>query len=217
MTNADELWAWVHTPLLELAAARTGDPEKSWPDLRAYLVERTGLANSADHPLVDGLLTRLDDMTDDDRVAVLDDSGKLEALAYEVVTEVAEVTGTETDTGAYDEGAWHRFVAEYGPQWTGDDESWAQFREWFLYYATESGVVAPATALVEHLDTQSAEQRIATFAEYGVQITARAGETPAADLEEKDVVTLLDQTAEFDDISEERRRELIQQIASERG
>lgn len=225
MTNAEDLWAWVHTPLQELAAARTAEPDKSWADLRAYFVERTGLQSSTDHPLVDGFLTRLDDMTLDDRDALLDDSDRLEALAYEVVTDVAEeepAADTTTDDDSYDEAAWHRFVAEYGPHWTGDEESWAQFREWFLYYAAESGVGTPATALMAHLDTQTADQRIVTFAEYGAHIApaAAATEAPAAtpvpELAEKDIQSLLDDTAEFDDIPEERRRELIQQIAAER-
>lgn len=218
MTNAEDLWTWVHTPLAELVALRVAEPDRSWPDLRSYFVERTGLQSAEDHPLVDGFLTRLDDLPADERDALLDDSDRLEAIAYEVVTEVAAAETGESPEDSYDEDTWHRFVAEYAPRWSGDDSSWAQFREWFTYHAAESAVGAPATALMGLLDTQTPEQRIATLSEYGVVITVPPDNdtaSPAVELTEADVRTLLDQTTDFEDISEDRRRELIRQVAEE--
>jgi hypothetical protein len=76
------------------------------------------------------------------------------------------------DGAGYDEQAWQAYLAENGPQWDGTEDSWEQFREWFAYYAGERGLSTPATALLDYLTPQPAADRIATFAQYGVAITA---------------------------------------------
>jgi hypothetical protein len=216
MPSVDELLAWLRAPLQELATERADTPDKPWDELRAYFLARTGLHDSTEHPLVDRLLSRLDELSTDERDAMLDDSGVLEAQVYELATQLADPQGGDSQPAdqPYDEGAWQRFLTENGPRWSGDEESWGQFSEWFLYYANESGVGAPATALIQYLAAQAAHDRIATLAQYGVQITAPAGQAQPVQLTEENIQSLLDQTADFDDIPEERRRELIQQAAA---
>lgn len=312
MPSVAELLAWVRPPLQELATERAANRDKPWSELRASFLTRAGLQDSTDHPLVDGLLGRLDQMSADERGALLDDSAQLEADAYALAAQHADhQDGDAQPAGeSYDEAAWQQFLAENGPRWTGDDASWDQFSEWFLYYANDSGVGTPAAALIGHLAAQTAQDRIATFAQYGVHIAAEAAEAPAeaspagetapagesndeaawqhflvengprwtgeeeswsqfrtwfeyqaneagfgepasalldlldsqpaqdriatfaqygvtiagtaaptgeaqpAQLTEENIQSLLDQTAEFDDIPEERRRELIQQAAA---
>jgi len=310
MPSADELWAWLRTPLQELASERARDRDKPWEELRAYFLSQLGLHNSTDHPLADGLLTRLDEQTADERGATLDDSGKLETLGYEFATRFADQQGgparqqggqesqsydegawrqflvengprwagtddtwsqfsewfayqanqsgvgtpaaalihhlaaqnaqdriatlaqygvtitapvtaaAATSQQSYDEGAWRQFLVENGPRWAGTDDTWSQFSEWFIYQANQSGVGAPAAALIQHLAAQNVQDRIATLAQYGVTVTAPAASAgPATSaqpvaLTEENVQSLLDETAGFDDIPEERRRELIRQAAT---
>lgn len=58
------------------------------------------------------------------------------------------------------------------------------------------------------------QDRITTFAQYGVTIAAPASPAQPVTLSEENIRSLLDETTGFDDIPEERRRELIQQAAA---
>ncbi|HEX5116740.1 MAG TPA: hypothetical protein VFW65_16215 [Pseudonocardiaceae bacterium] len=119
---------------------------------------------------------------------------------------------------AADEGGWQRFLAENGPRWAGDEASWDQFHAWFTYQAQEQGFGVPATELAKRMAGRNAAERITVFADYGVRI---AGQPVAADqapveLTEQDLQSIFDQTADFADIPEERRKELIREIAGGR-
>ncbi|HET9141797.1 hypothetical protein [Actinophytocola sp.] len=224
MATADELWTWIYPPLTELVAARADDRTRSWTELRGYFLERTGLADASDHPLVADLVETLDQLSEEDSAALLDDGARLEAQVYELAVahadpepEAAEPAGAgepaAADDPAYDEAEWQRFLVDNGPRWNGEDATWGQFSEWFGYHAREAGVGQPATDLLAYLDTLSAADRITTLAQYGVVI-------PTADAEpvrltEEDIEGLLAEDSEFADISEDRRRELIQQVVGD--
>ncbi|HEX4701918.1 MAG TPA: hypothetical protein VH352_07310 [Pseudonocardiaceae bacterium] len=99
MSTLDELWTWISTPLHELTAARTDDRDKSWDDLRAYFVERAGLAEPSDHPVVNDMIYQLDQLSDSDRDALLGDGDKLDGFGYEIAqlyadAEAADDSGT---------------------------------------------------------------------------------------------------------------------------
>ena len=193
MPSLDELWTWVRTPVQELVARRAGGPDASWTDLRAYFVQRTGLDDPSGDPLIGPLLQSLDEMPDSERTALLDDGDKFERHVYDLATTVAgpvadatadapaDATADATADQPYDETVWQRFLAENGPRWAGDDGSWEQFAAWFTYHADQAGVGQPATALMDHLGALAGPERIATFAQYGVQIAAPAGQRSSYD------------------------------------
>lgn len=220
MPGLDELWNWVRTPVQELVSRRASGPDRPWEELRSYFVERTAVGDASNHPLVGTLVRQLDEMPESERNALLDDGDKLESYVYGVATSVAEpartTAGAAVPARPYDEAAWQRFLTENGPRWPGDEASWKQFRDWFAYQANQSGVGQPATALLDHLDTLGVAERITTLARYGVRIAAQAptaAEQAPVELTEKDIQSILDQATGFDDIPEDRRRELIHEIA----
>lgn len=182
MSTLDELWAWIYSPLHELVAERAGNQDKSWNDLRAFFLDRAGLQTPSENTFVDELIKKLDEMPAGDRNTLLDNSDKLDALAYELARQYA-TTGEEAqqpDGPAYDEAAWQGYLARNGASWDGQQASWSQFKDWFLYYAAEAGVTRPATDLMNYLDAQAAPDRIATLARYGVIIQATRAADAAA-------------------------------------
>jgi hypothetical protein len=149
---------------------------------------------------------------------------------------ITPAPGAAGDGAAYDEQAWQAYLAQNGPQWDGTEESWEQFRQWFANYASEQGLGAPATELLDYLAAQPAAERIATFAQYGVTITppqeaaaqqpaaAEQGgqetEWPVADevsAEEMDSITgdALKAHPEFADMSEEEGMRVISEVLDE--
>jgi len=58
--------------------------------------------------------------------------------------------------------------------WTGEDEEWDLFTQWFLYYAAEDGDHDDAAAFVAAVEG-SGDKR-AAFAEHGITLTPRAAE-----------------------------------------
>jgi hypothetical protein len=226
MTTLDELWAWIYSPLHELVAERAGDRDKSWTDLRAHFLERAELQESSDNSFVDDLLTQLDELPDSDREALLDSNDQLEGFAYATAERhagdsagAADAATTETAAG-YDEPAWQQYLMENGAQWNGDEESWEQFKDWLLYYADEKGFAEPATALLSYLDSQPAEDRIATLAQYGVIINQPQ---PAADVPVIDdsgtenIRAVLGDDPMFADLSEDQLRQMFIEVRDAMG
>ena len=224
MPSVDELWAWMQTPVHELVSYRADNPDKTWEEHRAHFVEQLGLSDPSAHPLVEELVRYLDELPDDERAELLADTSRFEPVVLEVVERHAVDDAPSEGAEPYDEAAWQAFLVENGARWDGADDTWPAFREWFAYYATETGLGQPATALLEYLDPQSAPERVATLAQYGVVI-APAEETPAdvaeapdaaaaepLQLTDEDMAALLAEDADFADIPEERRRELIAQL-----
>jgi hypothetical protein len=168
MTSAEEAWVWVQ-PALQEVRANTG---AAWEQRRARFLELLGLADPDQHPAAAALFRQLDDMPESDRTSLLDSDG-LDTWVHDTLRENLPDTETAADgqtADAYDESAWAAYLATNGPSWDGTEESWAAFREWFAYHAEEQGLSSPATALLDHLDAQSAPDRIATLATYGVAI-----------------------------------------------
>jgi hypothetical protein len=79
-----------------------------------------------------------------------------------------------------DAHAWNGFLAECGPRWDGQESSWAQFREWFLYEAAQRGVADPAGEFIRYAESHG--DKVAVFAQYGIAV-ARGGDGAEAPVE----------------------------------
>jgi hypothetical protein len=80
------------------------------------------------------------------------------------------VVSVDASTPAYDESAWQAYLTESGQAWNGTGQTWEQFRQWFVFHATERGLEDPATRLLDYLGQQAVTERISTLARYGVAI-----------------------------------------------
>ncbi|MFL6114732.1 MAG: hypothetical protein ACJ786_25765 [Catenulispora sp.] len=180
MATVDDLWAWISPRLQELAAERAGDRGKPWAELRAGFLGQAG-----SHPFAEDVIQRLDNLAEDDRSALLDDKDRLDGFGYQIAQQWAD-PGADPDPGAaapaagYDDALWQRYLTENGTRWDGTDAAWPQFMEWFRYYADQAGLGDPASGLLNHLNGQSAPERIATLAQYGVTIAAPDQAIPPA-------------------------------------
>jgi hypothetical protein len=219
MTNTvatvDEVWGWLHQPLQDLKQGYSADPNKSWEDRRRDFLEQLGLSQPSDHDVAEALLHRLDELSDDDRNALLA-GDEIDTVAYQIVQDSAPEPSAEPDT--YDEAAWHQFLATNLPSWSGTEAAWGQFSEWFTYHAGQAGLSSPAQAFVDHLAALSNDQRIATCAQYGVTIAAPAAEAaPVAATGEMSALMaeILKERPEFAAIPEARRLELIAEVLAE--
>lgn len=140
------------------------------------------------------------------------------------------VAGEAAAGQGYDEHAWQDYLARSGTQWDGSQQSWEPFTQWFLYYAGESGVRAPAAALIDYLSPLPAAERITELGRYGVTITpaqSPAAQSPAAQEEQQEtgvvtdehVATIMDDllaaNPAFAGIPEERRMEIMNEALSE--
>lgn len=65
----------------------------------------------------------------------------------------------------YDDNAWTAALHELGVRWDRTEESWQQFREWFLYECAARGLGGPAQEFVGYAESRD---KATTFAEYGV-------------------------------------------------
>jgi hypothetical protein len=106
------------------------------------------------------------------------ESDKIAVFAqYGVTIGAADDGATDSAEGAEDEEAsteaWNAFLAEYGAGWNGEDDTWDQFKEWFLHYAAEQSLTSVATGFIEYADGES--DKVALFAQYGVTIGAAGG------------------------------------------
>lgn len=209
-TTVDEVWAWLYQPLQDLKQNQTTDPDKPWENHRAFFLEQLGLTNAADHPVTQMLLERLDELSADDRLALLN-SDQVDGIAYEIVQQCTPAA--TADPAAYDDNAWYAFAAENLALWDGTEESWTQFAEWFAYQAGEQSLGVPAKALVDQLTGMSNADRIATIAQYGVTIAAPAApEDPAirAMMEE-----ILKEHPEFATMPEDQLLEMTARVMAE--
>lgn len=218
MSTLDELWTWIYSPLHELTAERAGNRDKSWNDLRAYFLERAGLREASEHPLVEEMIKKLDELSTDDRHALLDDNDKMDTFAYELAQRHAD-TGQQDEqqaTGpAYDEAAWQQYLTTNGGNWNGDEASWAQFKDWFLYYAAEAGFTQPANDLLNYLDAQAASDRIGILAQYGVTIqpAQQAADEPGT----AEIRELFADDEEFAGLPADQQRQALAQIRDALG
>jgi hypothetical protein len=219
MSTLDETWAWLYTPLQELKSDTAENPDKPWAERRAFLLERLGLTDSADHPLTDELFRWLDELPDDERGTMLAGE-QLDTTAHELAQRHSEEpAATAAAETTFDEAAWYAFLASHASQWDGTAESWDQFTEWLRYYADENGFGAPTGSLIDSLDVQAVADRVGVLAQYGVAIPASAeqhAEVPTSDeFADTHMADLLAEDPQFADIPEERRLELIAQVLGE--
>jgi hypothetical protein len=222
MSTLDELWAWIYPPLRELTAERASNPDLSWAELRAHFVQGAGLQEPSDAPLVQDVIGQLELLSDDDRNALLDDGDRLDSFVYELAQRHADAGGDQqpqADPAAYDENAWQAYLAENGSYWNGEESSWPQFKEWLLYYATENGFGYPATNLVNLLDGQSAPERVAALAQYGVTIhpSEQIAEPETDESGTEEIRTLLAGDQEFSALPAAQQRQVLTQIRDALG
>jgi hypothetical protein len=234
MPSADDIWEWIQAPLEELKHALSAEPDKPWETRRAEFLEHLGLSEASQYPVIEHLFQHLDQLADDDRTNAIT-SGEIDSFAYQLAQQYGEgedASHEHHDAGhmqqgepaaaespGYDEQAWHAYLAENGPYWNGTEEAWDQFREWFLYHATERGVGEPATELLDYLAAQPAAERITTLAQYGVTITPivpEVGEPEPGELSHEDIdaamAEVIAENPELADIPEERRREILAEV-----
>jgi hypothetical protein len=82
---------------------------------------------------------------------------------------------------SYDEAEWAAFLQEYGSTWDGQEDSWPGFVDYFLFYAEERRVRAPAKSFVEY--AVDAADRVAFFADYGISVAGPLTAEPEPDPE----------------------------------
>ena len=113
-------------------------------------------------------------------IRYLDDNGRLElAVKFtehrpeELAAAYAEQQGDETAASDEDDpatvAAWQALLVEYSGSWNGDEQNWAAFEQYVMYYATEQGVTGPAQVFFARAAT---EDKRALFAEYGIELPA---------------------------------------------
>lgn len=219
MSTLDELWEWIRDPLEELEKNFTEEPDKSWETRRGEFLQQLGVQEPGQHPVTEQMFKQLDEMSDDERRNQLN-SKEFETVAYGLAQQHAasqETVGQGASQGTregpgYDEQAWQKYLTTNATQWDGSEETWNQFTQWFLYYAGESGVQAPAAALIDYLGPLPADQRVTELARYGVTIAppAPTGQPTGA---EPNISNIMDEVLranpQFAAISEERRIEIM--------
>jgi hypothetical protein len=88
------------------------------------------------------------------------------------------VIETEDDDETYDEDEWEPFLADFGPQWDGQESSWDEFVTNFLDAARERRLYSPAKRLIDQA-TES-DDKVGLLSEYGVVIEGGAADLDAA-------------------------------------
>jgi hypothetical protein len=209
-TTVDEVWAWLYQPLQDLKQNQTTDTDKPWEDHQAAFLEQLGLTNATDSPVTEMLLERLDELSADDRLALLS-SDQVDTIAYEIVQQCTPTPAAEP--AAYDDNAWYAFAAENLALWDGAAQSWTQFAEWFAYQGGEQGFGVPAKALVDQLTGMSNADRIVTIAQYGVTIAAPAA--PADPSIRAMMEEILKEHPEFATMPEDQLLEMTAQVMAE--
>jgi hypothetical protein len=174
MSNVEDRWQALYAPLQELKV----ESDSPWELRQAEFLDKLGLTEAEQDPVVEAFLSHLSDLTDDDRAALLR-TEQADHLLYQLLQQAAPVPAAPT----YDDRAWRSYLAKHGPYWDGTDAEWVPFRVWFAYEAQQLGLGGPALALLEYLEAQPAAERIATFAQYGVTIDPNPREKPPRDRE----------------------------------
>jgi hypothetical protein len=229
MSTPEEVLGWMRPALDEMKQGYTADPGTPWEERRESFLNQLGLYDAGQHPVVQELLERLDDMPQDERHRILGSDNELDALAEQLIPEPAAGQEPQPAAGqgegsaerAYDEQAWQGYLAQNGPQWDGTDATWDQFRQWFEYHAGQQGLGAPATALLDYLAAQPAAERITTFAQYGVTIQTQQDQEetaqPAdAEVSAEDIQSIagdaLKAHPEINDMSEDERMKAMSEV-----
>jgi hypothetical protein len=115
-----------------------------------------------------------DQMTANDR-APLETVGHMAELAAELPRHYREGAMAAQSAAAvpaehYDESAWHAFLVAHGARWDGAENSWHQFRAWFLYEAEQRGLAVPANQFIAYAESQ--QDKAGVFAEWQIPLAA---------------------------------------------
>ena len=205
MSTKAELWSWLEKPLQKLYQEHAENPDASWPDHRAFFLDRLGITDPTPYPMVEALLGDLEQSTDDERAELLADLNWLNELGDRLAGRYAE---PETTAGAFDEAAWLEFLAEFGPQWNGTDEHWATFEPWLLATASARGFGPQTEALFAQVRGKGAAAVIDLFRQYRVVITPPAEPNPK-ELAVSVIADLFAENPEYAEIPEKERDALI--------
>jgi hypothetical protein len=118
--------------------------------------------------------------------------------------------------------AWNSYLAQNGPRWDGTEESWPQFREWFVYDAGQNQVGESAKGFIALAESGDKRE---VFTSYGVTLPAvsAASEPGGADylLQRlhrevmEPALTEVMADPELAALGEERLRELLAEVTAE--
>jgi hypothetical protein len=214
---SEDYWQWM----LERLAQDTSGSD--WDERWSQFTAQPGVTEYVEDPGVLALKEYLDQRSESDRDALLDSTDAVSLLSQLTAEGIVEPAAAETDATSvapseegYDEGAWQTFAQSYLAQWDGSDETWDQFREWFLYYAAEQSLGLPAQQLLDSASQQTVPERIATFAQYGAHIQPAAvpegAEQQDADDMDSLLAEILAEHPEFEEIPPERRSEIVAEV-----
>jgi hypothetical protein len=218
--DVDELWAWVYQPLQDLKQGCQHEPESPWSERVDVFLGQLGLHDPADHPVVQALLLQLGELSDDAERVEFVMTEQVDALIYQLAQELSGPEHGNTADASHDEAGWSAFLAQNGTLWNGGAESWEQFKEWFLYHATEHGLGAPAGAFVNYVDSVPNDERISVFGQYGIAVpraTPDGGDVIPDEATMAAMAELVEEMPEFAEIPEERRRELLAEVLAKRS
>ncbi len=165
MSTVDR-WAVIYPPLQELKAETIERPDTPWDDRRGQFLEKLGLTEPAEDPVIDILVRHLDELPATERDALLR-TERVDTMAYQLIEQSQP---TEPVTAPYEEADWQAYLATNGPRWNGTTDAWAPFREWFVHHANAQSLGDPAVALLDYLEGLDVPGRIETFGQYGVLI-----------------------------------------------
>jgi hypothetical protein len=172
MANVEERWAVLFPPLQELKA----ESDRPWEIRQAEFLDKLGLTEAEQDPVVEAFLSHLADLSPADRAALLR-TEQVDHLLYQLLQQSTPVPAAPT----FDDVAWLSYLSTHGPYWDGTEPEWVPFRVWFAYEAQQIGLGGPALALLEYLEAQPAADRIATFAQYGVTIKPGPKKRPSTE------------------------------------
>ena len=192
MSTPDDVWEWISKPLEELKKGYTDNPTQPWAERRQTFLQKLELSDASEDPVVEQLLERLDESSEADRNRILG-SDELDSMAKQLVQEHGASQEAAEGEAAYDEQVWQTYLEENGPEWDGTEDNWEEFQTWFAYDAGEHGLSTPAAELLALLTPQTAAERIATFAEYGVTITPPQEAGDEAGYDEQEWQTYLEE------------------------
>lgn len=117
MAGAEEVWAWLHQSIQDLKAGRVAEPDTPWETRRASFLDGLGLYDASGHPVVEVLLTRMDELSDQDRDELLG-GDRLDALAHDLVLQLEQPADDDGDPLGWvrDEQRGH-LEAVWGAEW----------------------------------------------------------------------------------------------------
>jgi hypothetical protein len=218
MTTGDDVSRLIYVALDELKGDYDQAPDTPWENRRACFVQTLESRGIAKHAVMERLLDRLDDSSENDRTSMLT-SGQLNSEADELISQYTASHDqglAQEAASAYDVDAWYGYLRESCWRWDGSEPAWGPFREWIVYDAGQRGFGVPTKALMDELTADAAAQRVARLAQYGVTIgsarelaSSQPQQVSPAPVTVADITQVMDkliaENPRFAQIPEERR------------